>query len=196
MNFLAHAYLSFNDPDILAGNMISDFVKGKKKFDYAPRIQQGISLHRAIDSFTDAHAIVKKAKEVFRPAYRLYSGAFVDIVFDHFLALDKHEFPGESLLPFTEAVYESLDRSYHALPEVFQQLFPYMKQHNWLYNYRSTIGIEWSFGGIRRRARYISESNTAVQVFHKHYTLLEGCYSEFFPELKTHAAGIFTAMAA
>ncbi len=34
MNYLAHAYLSFNDPDVLAGNMISDFVKGKKKFDY------------------------------------------------------------------------------------------------------------------------------------------------------------------
>ncbi len=34
MNYLAHAYLSFNDPEILVGNMISDFVKGKKKFDY------------------------------------------------------------------------------------------------------------------------------------------------------------------
>ena len=33
MNYLAHAYLSFNKPDILAGNIISDFVKGKKKFD-------------------------------------------------------------------------------------------------------------------------------------------------------------------
>jgi acyl carrier protein phosphodiesterase len=30
MNYLAHAYLSFGEPDILAGNMISDFVKGKK----------------------------------------------------------------------------------------------------------------------------------------------------------------------
>jgi hypothetical protein len=29
MNYLAHAYLSFNEPDILVGNLISDFVKGK-----------------------------------------------------------------------------------------------------------------------------------------------------------------------
>lgn len=36
MNYLAHAYLSFNDPEILVGNLISDFVKGKKKFDYPP----------------------------------------------------------------------------------------------------------------------------------------------------------------
>ena len=34
MNYLAHAYLSSGDPSIPAGNMISDYVKGKKKFDY------------------------------------------------------------------------------------------------------------------------------------------------------------------
>ena len=53
MNYLAHAYLSFNDQEILTGNMISDFVKGKKKFDYPSRIQAGINLHRLIDNFTD-----------------------------------------------------------------------------------------------------------------------------------------------
>ena len=53
MNYLAHAYLSFGDPDILAGNMISDFVKGKKKYEYPDRIQMGITLHRKIDEYTD-----------------------------------------------------------------------------------------------------------------------------------------------
>ena len=46
MNYLAHAYLSFDDAEILTGNIISDFVKGKKKFDYPSRIQAGIKLHR------------------------------------------------------------------------------------------------------------------------------------------------------
>jgi len=30
MNYLAHAYLSFDHEEILVGNLISDFVKGKK----------------------------------------------------------------------------------------------------------------------------------------------------------------------
>ncbi|MFL5743373.1 MAG: hypothetical protein ACJ751_01815, partial [Niastella sp.] len=30
LNYLAHAYLSFNQPAILAGNLFSDFVKGKQ----------------------------------------------------------------------------------------------------------------------------------------------------------------------
>jgi acyl carrier protein phosphodiesterase len=40
MNYLAHAYLSFNEPGILTGNMISDFVKGKRKYDYSEIIQK------------------------------------------------------------------------------------------------------------------------------------------------------------
>ncbi len=92
MNFLAHALLSFGDEDFLTGNMISDFVKGKRKFDYPVAIQKGIHLHRMIDEFTDFHPITEKAKELFRYDYRLYSGPFVDIVYDHFLALTKPSF--------------------------------------------------------------------------------------------------------
>ena len=49
MNYLAHAFLSFDDPELLVGNMISDFVKGKQKFGYPSGIQEGIALHRAIE---------------------------------------------------------------------------------------------------------------------------------------------------
>src|SRR5215469_17022272 len=91
MNYLAHAYLSFDQPEIVVGNMISDFVKGKKRFEFPEQIQKGIMLHRSIDAFTDEHAATKKAKEVFKPVVGLYAGAFIDIVYDHFLALDANE---------------------------------------------------------------------------------------------------------
>src|SRR5579875_2561759 len=43
MNFLAHAYLSFYNPPVLVGNMIADFVKGKKSLNRFPEtIQAGI----------------------------------------------------------------------------------------------------------------------------------------------------------
>ena len=100
MNYLAHAYLSFNDPEILLGNMISDYVKGRKKFDYGPGILKGIMLHRAIDTFTDQHPVTKTAMKFFKPAYGLYAGAFVDVVYDHFLALDENEFNENSLFTF------------------------------------------------------------------------------------------------
>ena len=59
MNFLAHAYLSFNHPQILVGNMISDFVKGKSRLGLSGNINQGITLHREIDAFTETHPATK-----------------------------------------------------------------------------------------------------------------------------------------
>ena len=81
MNLLAHAYLSFGQPQLLVGNMISDYVKGKKQYDYPLGIQQGIRLHRAIDAFTDSHAATAKGKAIFKPAVGLYAGAFMDVVY-------------------------------------------------------------------------------------------------------------------
>ncbi len=98
MNYLAHAYLSFNQPAILTGNMISDFVKGKKKYDFSSEIQKGIALHRAIDEFTDFHPVTQIAKSYFKQAYRLYAGAFVDVVYDHFLANDPDQFADHTAL--------------------------------------------------------------------------------------------------
>ena len=62
MNFLAHAYLSFQHPQMLVGNMVSDFVKGAAKDKFVNDIRQGIILHREIDAFTDIHPATKKSK--------------------------------------------------------------------------------------------------------------------------------------
>lgn len=184
MNYLAHAYLSFDRPGILTGNMISDFVKGKKKFDYPKEIRDGIHLHREIDRFTDAHFVTREAKEIFRPAYRLYSGSIIDILYDHFLALDENEFTDKSLATFTRYTYETLDRYEKYFPEQFGMMYPYMKMHNWLYNYRFLPGIQKSLGGLVRRAKYLQESDTAYTLFINHYGELKKLYQLFFPELK------------
>jgi len=184
MNYLAHAYLSFNRPGILVGNMISDFVKGKKKYEYPEDIQQGIALHREIDRFTDTHSVTKEAKEIFRPAYRLYAGSLIDVMYDHFLALDENEFTAESLKAFTLNTYVMLDQFTDHFPEKFRMMYPYMKAHDWLYNYRYRQGIEKSLAGVVRRAKYLEESNTAFFLFNEHYDALKNLYQLFFPQLK------------
>jgi len=189
MNYLAHAYLSFEQPEIIVGNMISDFIKGKKQFDYSPAIQKGIKLHRAIDDFTDTHPVTKELKAFFRPQYRLYAGAFADVVYDHFLANDTSEFTSENVLKqFTGSTYEMLEMNLEKLPASFQQVFPYMKQYDWLYNYRYKWGIEKSFGGLVRRAAYLTESRIAFDVFNENYNAMQTCYTAFFPSLKNFAS--------
>ena len=185
MNYLAHAYLSFRQPDLLVGNMISDHVKGKKKFDYSPGIQKGIELHRLIDSFTDEHEATKKAKEIFRPHYRLYAGAFVDVVYDHYLATDPLIFSKDSLEEFAAETYTMLEPYSAVFPERFARMFPYMKTQNWLFHYSDKWGIENSLHGVVRRATYLTESATAFALFEKHYSTLQQCYQAFFPEMKS-----------
>src|SRR5262245_6380679 len=136
MNYLAHAYLSFGNDEILVGNMISDFVKGKAQFNFPPNIQKGITLHRMIDTFTDTHFATKQAKQVFKSAVGLYSGAFVDVVYDHFLARDEKEFSPGGLKNFTEKTYEILNNFTFLLPERFNRMLPFMRTENWLLNYR------------------------------------------------------------
>jgi acyl carrier protein phosphodiesterase len=183
MNYLAHAYLSFNRPGILVGNMISDFVKGKKKYDYAPDILTGIDLHRAIDDFTDMHPVTKSARQIFQPVYGLYSGAFMDIAYDYFIANDKQLFEPGSLETFSRDIYDTLDNYTSIFPPRFNQLFPSMKKYNWLLNYRNISGIERSFEGLAYRAVYMSDSEAAFNLFLVNRDKLEYAYRMFFPEL-------------
>ena len=192
MNYLAHARLSFDHAQILVGNMISDFVKGKKKFDFPADVQMGISLHRAIDTYTDTHETTARLKSYFRPQYRLYSGAFADVVYDHFLANDAGEFAEEKDLKlFTSGTYNLLVENRSLLPAAFEKMLPYMKDQDWLFNYRYTAGIEKSFGGLVRRATYLKESDIAFELFLRNYKEMEACYYAFFPSLKKFTASQF-----
>ncbi len=187
MNYLAHAFLSFEKPEILVGNMISDFVKGKQKFTYSNSIQKGIALHRMIDTFTDAHEATRHAKPYFKTAVGLYSGAFVDVVYDHFLALDETQHTPQQLEIFAAKTYSILDGFVEAMPQKFARMFPYMKAQNWLCNYKTIDGIKNSFEGLARRAVYLESSTAAFDAFIKYYNELKVCYEAFFPEVKAYA---------
>jgi acyl carrier protein phosphodiesterase len=189
MNYLAHAYLSFMHEEILVGNLISDFVKGKKKFDYSIGIQHGIALHRSIDVFTDNHPATKEAKKPFKEAVGLYAGAFVDVVYDHFLAINKVHWSVGSLEQFSQEVYNTLDSNYRHLPEGLQRMLPYMKDQDWLANYQYQWGIEKSFGGVARRAIYLDDSIAAFEAFMDNYEALQQLADVFIADVKKYAAG-------
>lgn len=183
MNLLAHAYLSFRQPELLVGNMISDFVKGRKRFDFPDGIQKGIALHRAIDTFTDEHPVNIEAKKIFKPAVGLYGAAFLDVAYDHFLAADNLAFPSGSLPDFTQWVYKTIGGYEHHFPASFAGMYPYMKEQDWLSNYQFRWGIEKSMQGLVRRARYLEDAKPAFDAFESNIDQLQNAYHRFFPEL-------------
>ena len=169
------------------GNIISDFVKGRSRYDYPPAIQQGIELHRRIDAFTDQHPATRAAREIFRPEYRLYSGALVDVIYDYYLANDERLFDENSLLAFSKQVYTHLDHHARWLPERFAVIYPYMRSQNWLFHYRTREGIGKSLAGVARRAKYLTESQTAFELFEKHDQLLAELYRQFWQDVAVFA---------
>ena len=174
--------------------MISDFIKGKKKFDYAANVQKGIMLHRSIDEFTDNHATTKEAKIFFKSAYGLYSGAFIDVVYDHFLALDKNQFEKNELEIFSQKTYLHLQNFENIFPERFQKMFYYMRTQNWLNNYQYKDAIKNSFAGLVRRAKYMDDYETAFQIFETNYDALKNYYETFFPQLKDFTFNTFNLL--
>lgn len=194
MNLLAHAYLSFMDEDILLGNMISDYVKGKQKDQYPLAVRRGIMLHRYIDSFTDMHPVVLEAKKIFRPTVGLYAGAFIDISFDYFLANDPSY--GDKLYwkKFTTWAYQALEEKNKWHPEKFRQFFPYMKEQDWLYHYRYAENTERSLQGLLYRAKYLKNDLPVSALFHANREALGHCFQNFFPELETYARNKLTEL--
>ena len=71
-------------------------------------VPAGIRLHREIDQFTTIMRPLK-AKEYFRPVYRLYSGALGGCGIHHFLAIEPSYFQ-KFLFAFSQKVYAELDK--------------------------------------------------------------------------------------
>ena len=187
MNYLGHAYLSFGDSEILTGNLIADHVKGRLALEkFPPGIRKGIELHRKIDSFADTHPATQRAKIWFREDYGLYAGAIMDTLYDHFLANDpKLILSDAALLEFSEDVYAKVAIHEAYFPEAFAKYFPHMRQHNWLYGYKTLLGMQRSLQGLSRRAAYMPPVDKAYLTFIAHYYELAQCYYEFIDGIIT-----------
>ena len=159
MNFLAHIYLSGDNELVTIGNFIADGIRGKKYKLYADEIQIGIQLHRAIDSFTDAHPIFRRSTKRLHKNYGHYSGVIVDIFYDHFLAKNWKKYSDIPLADYVDVFYESLKKHIDILPERYKHMTPIMIEGNWLLSYASIQGIQSVLNGMNRRTKGISKPN-------------------------------------
>ncbi len=184
MNFLGHFYLSKNDPGLLVGNFIADFVKGKQYLDYPDEISKGIIMHRKIDHYTDRHSMIRKGRKRLFPFYRHYAGVIMDMYYDHLLARFWNEYTSEPLETFSSSVYNTIESYWKFLPEMARYMFPYMKSGNWLVRYQTTEGLGKSLNGMSRRLNNNSKLELAVTQLHEYYDDFRSEFEKFMPELK------------
>ncbi len=185
MNFLAHIYLSFDNPEITLGNFIADHIMGNKYKHLPNTVQKGILLHREIDTFTDTHPIPKISSKRLHKNYSHYSRVIVDIFYDHFLAKNWTTYSEVPLESYVESFYDLLENNFDILPLGTQRMMPYMITDNWLYNYANLKGISRVLEGMNRRTKNKSKMNFAILDLEEHYTDFEAEFTAFFEELIT-----------
>lgn len=183
MNFLAHIYLSFEDDEIAIGNFIADSIRGKKYKHLPERIQKGVLLHRAIDTFTDAHTIPRISSKRLHENYSHYSRVIVDIFYDHFLAKNWARYSERPLGIFIDEFYDLLEVNFDILPDGVKRMMPYMITDNWLLNYAKMEGIGRVLNGMNRRTNNRSKMNFAIVDLETHYAAFEEEFTAFFEEL-------------
>lgn len=190
MNFLAHLYLSGDQEEVMIGNFIGDFVRGRDIYSrYSFHLALGIELHREIDEFTDSHPVVLESKVRLRPKYRHYAPVIVDMFYDHFLAANWNQYHTQSLAEYAEKAYKSLQKFGSILPPQVKHLMPYMIEGNWLLNYAKPEGIHRALSGMARRTPYESKMDEAIHDLKLHYKEFDSEFTRFFPDLVEMSVG-------
>ncbi len=189
MNFLAHLYLSGDDPGIMTGNFIGDFVKGRNlagRFDHD--IVLGIELHRGIDEYTDKHPQVRQSKKRLHATYSHFSAVIVDIFYDHFLAANWNNYHPVPLAVYASQVYAILESQKTTLPGEVNGMLPYMVRGNWLTAYATIEGIHQALSGMARRTRFKSRMEESSNDLRQYYTEFGSEFDVFFPQVKKFSA--------
>ena len=186
MNFLAHIYLSGDNDLIKIGNFMADGIGGNNYLDFPLEVQKGIILHRAIDTFTDAHPIFRKSKHRLHEKYGHYSGVIIDIFYDHFLAKNWSVYSTKELEVVANDFYESLKSNHEILTERTKGMLPYMIARNWLVSYASIEGLSMILFQMDHRTKNRVDMHLSINELKEFYTEFEEEFSFFFEELRLH----------
>lgn len=183
MNHLAHCFLSFEDEDILVGNFIGDFVKGKDWENYPPGIQKGVLLHRTIDSFTDSHEMTDRSVARIRPHAGRYAPPFVDILYDHLLAINWEKYSSESFNSFAESTYSRLEKRADDMPKALRARLPKMLAGKFLHGYTNREGLDWVLGKFSLRLAGNFDATALSNCFFQEIDHFSADFNAFFPDL-------------
>lgn len=187
VNHLAHALLSGPDDDVVFGGLIADFLRGHVDPALPRGVRLGVTLHRAVDVYTDTHAEVAAARARFEPPYRRYAGILLDIWFDHLLARHWTTYGVGTLHEFSARVRELLVRRDAQLPQNMRGFVRYLLAHDLPERYREPEMIAQVLRGMSTRLSRANPLGEALPVLQREAGALERHFTAFFPQLLAHA---------
>ena len=187
MNFLAHLALSGNREGIVMGNYTGDFIKGKltpaRTAAWSEEYRVGVELHRFIDSFTDSHPTVLRAKRLLARAHPKVAGVALDIYYDYFLANHFSKYYKGALTDFVKDSYALILNNRDLIPAAMLPMAEAMIRHDWLVHYKTIPGIGRSFEGVANRFPFMAAIRGAEKELLRNKQVYENSFLEFYPGL-------------
>lgn len=183
MNVLAHIYLSGDSEEIIIGNYIADFIRGKEYLNYPDQIRRGIIIHRHIDAFTDRHPVVHRSKLLFTKKYHKYAGVITDILYDHFLTKTWNLFSRKPIESVSYNFYMAMVNNFEVLPDNVKQMISSFIINDWIESYQTVNGIRKVLKTMSKTTKLPDETRFAIRELKRNYNSLEDDFLEFFPQL-------------
>lgn len=186
MNYLAHLFLSLDDPELMLGNFIADDIPLSEVNLLPERIRLGVYLHRQIDEYTDDHAGFKNGVLLYRPHHRKYASVVIDIINDHLLAQNWKTYTDVSLTLFADRVYSNFDKGVDKLPIHAQKHVQSLLKYKYLEGYYRKEGITEVMRRMDNRTRFPSDFVSSVDQLYESWDEFEKHFHDLFGALKSN----------
>lgn len=186
MNFLFHIFLSGNDPELLTGNFMGDFVKGQLGDRYPDGITRGLMLHRKLDSFAQRDFFFQQSRLRLSREYGLYRGVLVDLFYDHFLVATWSNWSEESFASYLARARKIVDSHLAIMPEELQKFVPVIFEEL-IPSYATVAGIETALHRMSRRIGRANPLSGGAQELIAHYHNLQTDFCAFTPAAQKYA---------
>lgn len=190
MNYLAHLHIASVTSTSLTGNLLGDFVKGEVgRLAFNDEIKRGIKLHRAVDSYTDAHPYTKSLTKQLGELRR-YGGIIVDVLYDHQLSIQFAKFHQLTLSEFAQDCYQQLDTDIAQLPPRYINMVTAMKNQNWLPGYGQINNIHQALVGISQRLKKPVPLIESLKWYQQANVEIEQTFPEFYHDVLNYSCKV------
>lgn len=188
MNFLAHLFLARHNEDWMLGNLIADFITNKELDGLSPQVREGVMVHRYIDTFTDKHEAVKKSTRRLRFVYHKYAPVVADIYYDYLLIKNWEQYTDLDFEQFRYQTYDMLLARMEEIPPNLKERLPKMIANDWLKNYGTEAGLQFTFDQFAKRTTFKVDFAQAAEILMEYLLEFDDDFNAFFPEIMEYVA--------
>lgn len=186
MNYLAHAYLSPEDPLILMGNLWGDLLRPKDYEFLKAEMLLGVKLHKKIDAFTDQHEGVDQINNLIRPYQGKYTPVVADVLMDFILSKFWHMFHEDTLEVYCLRKYKLVMNHLHLIPERLHPRITRMVENHWLESCKNRDQMDMTFKMLSRRASFENNIPNSMQAYGQHEPTMDRLFLIFFEDMRAH----------